>query len=162
MPFSILPTDLQNIVFDYAFSLPYTFLKSDIDKCESVQNCIPPSFLVAIAFYSLRWGHVNSPYRKGNAYFPTVLLDLENPWNGVISVLITMIHKEKIRSIRTYKGILHRRANHLYDSEFRNWNRLYKYLVKLKPCHFRHNARQSFLRVVLGEVSEASVLPECD
>ena len=159
MSFQKLPTDLQDVVCKYAYGIPYYRLQSDVELCSMIQESIPPSFLVAVCFHKLKWGHVNCPFRKGNAYYPSFHLDMSNPWNCVLAAFITMLHKERVRELRTYKGIIARRAGDLYTSMFSKWNKMFTYLKRLKPCHFRHNAQRSFVREVLAEIAEASFLP---
>jgi len=161
MTFQSLPTCLQDLCTDFAFRSEYRFVQYDVDRCAMIQECVPPSFVVAVVFHKDRWGYINSPFRKGNAYFPTWRIDQESVWNGVPAAFACALHRQRVRGLRTYKGIIFRRLDHMLKHNFGLWNETYtKVFSKLKPCHFRKNAQRSFVEVILAEISEASLLPE--
>ena len=161
MTFQSLPTDLKNIVTDIAFGLTYAELKADVRKCALIQDAIPPSFLVAVLFHQKKWGYVNTPYKQGNAYHPTKKLDWRPVWNGIPQAFCCGIHKENIRELKTYKGIILRRLHTMLKQDFAGWNEMFhKVFSKLKKEHFRKNIRQSFVDQLLWEISDASALPE--
>jgi hypothetical protein len=160
MSFHELPECLQDLVTMFAFGANYKIIKYDIERCQIIQDCIPPSFLVAVVFYKYRWGYVNSPFRAGNGYYPSWLIDYESVWNGVPTAFVCMICKERIRQNKTYKGIIFRRISEMLGNNFREWNSTYESVFsKLNDSHFRVNSQRSFREEILYELSEASPLP---
>ena len=161
MHFLRLPTVIQDLISDIAFGISYTELKADVEKCAIIQDSIPPCFLVAVCFHVKKWGYINTPYKQGNAYHPTSKLDWRPVWNGIPLAFCCGIQKEAIREIRTYKGVILRRLNHMLQQDFSGWNKMYAQVFsKLRKEHFRKNIPRSFVQEILYELSVASPLPE--
>ena len=160
MSFCQLPTCLQDLICEIAWDLPWGYIKWDVDQCCTIQECVPPNFFLATNYLRDHWGYVNSPYRKGNAYYPRTFLEMTPCWNDVPLAFVCMLSKVRVRDLKTYKAIFLRRVTDLGSSNLRAWNRVYDSLTNLKLCHFQRSANQSFLREVLLELSEASRFPD--
>ena len=161
MTFQALPSVLQDLICSIAFDITYLELQEDIAKCALVQESVPPSFLVAVLFHAKKWGYVNTPFKKGNAFYPTRRLEWTPVWNGIPLAFCCGINKEAIRGLKTYKAIVLRRLAKMLQSDFSGWNSMYKNVFsKLKAEHFSKNARRSFVDQILLELSEASPLPD--
>ena len=160
MSFCALPTCLQDLVCDIAWGLPYGYIKWDVDQCAVVQACVPENFMYALHHYKYRWGYINSPYRRGNAYYPRTYLKMSPCWNSVPLAFACMICKERVRSLKTYKGIFLRRVKMLDDHDLKDWNIVFKAFKLLRLSHFQRNANRSFVRQILLDVSEACPFPD--
>ena len=160
MTFSALPECLQDLVCDIAWGLPFSYIKWDVDQCATIQACVPPDFFLAVSYRRDQWGYVNSPYRKGNAYFPRTFLEMSPCWNDVPLAFVCMISREHVRALKTYKAIFLRRVSRLGNSDLTQWNSVCTALKRLRFSHFQRSANRSFLREVLKEIAESSCFPD--
>ena len=156
-----VPLCVYDLIGLFAFGCRYERLKEELDVCDAMQRCVPPSFLRGHAWYlSGNWGFVNNPFRRGNAFLPITYMDFTDPWSHIPQLLCTLLCRREIRALKTYKGIFFRRVRKMEHWGLRGWNEAFeKSLRHLRPCHFKARASKALVEGVCVELSEASRLP---
>ena len=156
-----VPVCVYDLIGLFAYSMRYTRLKDELNVCHAMQKAIPPSFLKPNAWYrSGNWGFVNNPFRRGNAFLPITNMQFTDPWSHLPEMVCTLLCKQQVRALKTYKGIFFRRVRRMKYWGLKGWNEAFqKSLRHLQPIHFKSRASRALVEGVCEELSEASTLP---
>ena len=155
-----LPDDLIRVVTSFLWKtaqLSADELSEDLEFYCLWQKTVPPIFLKCSILDIRDWYQVANPMRDGHPYWPRKLLDLtpKNVWGEPLFVFGTMICREKIREVRTYKRCALRWIRNCTDNiDIWYWYDLQvKLLNKIKLSHFRHRSHRGFLEEALEQLS---------
>lgn len=125
----MLPLCLLDIIAHMAFSMRGRALKNQLDLCVAVHKSIPAVFIEPVVFmYGRRFREIN-PFRPGVPFIPLHLFQ----WGPqtysrrlfnmrAVDLLLRMIDPARVRSHKTYKGILTRRVRGLEKADLSTWN----------------------------------------
>ena len=122
----MLPTCIVDIIAHMAFSMRGRALVEQLDLCIAVHECIPAVFIEPVVYlYNSRFRAIN-PLHPSVPFIPLQqFLNLPSPrmFNlRALDLLVKMIDPARVRSFRTYKGILERRVRALHRADFSQWN----------------------------------------
>jgi hypothetical protein len=155
-----LPDDLVQLVTSFLWKsakLSADELSEDLSFYCLWRKAVPPIFLKCAILDTSQWFHVANPMRDGHPYWPRKLLDItpKNVWGEPLFAFGTMICRERIREVRTYKRCALRWIRNCTDNiNIWYWYDLQmKLLNKIKIEHFRHRAHRGFLEEALQQLS---------
>ena len=155
-----LPDDLVQVITSFLWqnaNLRADELANDLDFYMLWRKTVPPIFLKCAILDLSQWFHVANPMRDGHPYWPRKLLDLtpKNVLGEPLFAFGTMICRERIREVRTYKRCALRWIRNCTDNiDIWYWYDLrVKLLNKIKLEHFHYRAHRGFLREALQQLS---------
>ena len=155
-----LPQDLVQVITSFLWqnaNLGANELAEDLDFYILWRKTVPPIFLKCAILDTNQWFHVANPMRSGHPYWPRKLLDLtpNNVWGEPLFAFGTMICRERIREVRTYKRCALRWIRNCTDNiNIWFWYELQtKLLNKIKLEHFHQRAHRGFLQEALQQLS---------
>ena len=152
-----LHNDLVSLVLSFLWNVTAKELEEDINYYIEWRQNVPPIFLKACVYDEKRWHEVPSPFVWPNAYTPrkhTLLLPKEI-WSPYLMTVGNFLHRESVRELRTYKGIILRWIDDCTSTRklFYYYTLRDRFLTRLKPSHFLARAPRSFVAEVLRQVS---------
>jgi hypothetical protein len=155
-----LPDDIVSLLCTFLWrnaKLRADELSADVDFYCLWRKTVPPIFLKCAVLDIHQWFHVANPMREGHPYWPRKLLNLEpkNVWGDTLFAFGSMICRERIRDVRTYKRCALRWIRACTDNIdiWYWWDLKQKLLCKIKPEHFHPRAHQAFLQEALSQLS---------
>ena len=153
---SVLPSVLIDVVCDMAWGTRWALVSHDLSVCAEAQEKIAPLFLKDTLLLKDGYGSVANPFKKFMPFTPLELVVHHQPFGFFAGAICYAICRQKIRSLKTYRGICMRRAMQLMHGNLYAWNEAYTNLFKhLDSCHFRNNARKGMVVRYIAEVREA-------
>jgi hypothetical protein len=155
-----LPDDIVQVITSFLWqtgNLSAHELGEDLDFYILWRKTVPPIFFKCAILDTTQWSHVANPMRDGHPYWPRKRLDLtpKQVWGEPLFAFGTMICRERIREVRTYKRCALRWIRNCTDNiNIWYWYDLQvKLLNKIKLKHFHHRAHIGFLREALQQLS---------
>ena len=152
----LLHDDLITLCVSYVWDLTSFELKDDLDFYIQWQRYVPHMFLQTAVLDTRFWYTVANPMCKYNPYYPRKYLSLRpaDIWSPSLRSLGSMICKEKIRSLKTYKGCVLRWIDDCTSNRhlFYWFYLARRVLSRLKITHFQTRAPCFFVREALEEI----------
>ena len=131
-----------SLITDFAWQIPMTYdqLYSQLITCEEIQECIPIDLLNLVVYDKEKGTNVVNPFRNFNPFRPIHNLDIKTIWSSVLYSLPTFLKFSYFNRNKTYRNVFKRHIKELFDSGFRNYNKiLSKYLITIEPNDFEYN-----------------------
>ena len=155
-----LPDDIVQILTSFLWknaNLSASELAWDLDFYCLWRKTVPPIFLKCAILDTCQWSQVANPMRDGHPYWPRKLLDIrpKTVWGDPLFSFGTMLCRERIREVRTYKRCALRWIKNCIENiDIWYWFDLQvKLLNKLKAEHFRPRAHPGFVAEALQQLS---------
>ena len=136
---SALPNDIANMICAFAFNYPWARVATEVPLCIECQENIPPILLRAVLPH-VRCGTllaVPNPLRRFSPYHPLGELRVWLAFDHSVVSFVRLIDQDRIRSLRTYKGVAKRHARRCMTQSITGWNALYtRILSKIDESFF--------------------------
>ena len=152
-----LHDDLVNVVLGFLWKVTAQELRDDFRFYATWHKTVPPIFLSGSVLYKDFWYEVANPLSRHNPYVPRKYITLRpnDIWNFNLIALGTMICRERIREIKTYKRCAQRWImDCVAGSKPEYYQILHKKLfTRLKISHFQSRAPTCFLAEVFSQLA---------
>ena len=157
-----LSKDCQNLLLSFLWGkYTYSEFKTDI-KHYIKWHSVPNVFLNCTEFDCTIMCQIPSPYRKDNAFVPRKHLDISTTmWNRKLEVFCRLLHKERIRELKTYKGCIYRWCQDTINNRHVEYYKFlyYKILRKITCHHFdlQRVSSSPFLILCLDQIYDSQL-----
>ena len=153
------PIVLKELIWDYAFENRFRQGWREVEMLIEFRDRVPPCLCACECFHERTQLFVLNPYRRGTPYLPLSSIYF-NPWGGLRHWLARYVPPDKIRTgMRTYPRVFQR---HACVREISKWNRMLKYLLRLRPEHAPDPPRREKFLAAIAQIGEAMPLsPTC-
>jgi len=153
-----LPLVLADLVCNFAYGITAQELYEDLDFYCAWSEKVPPVFLNHFVVHRETSLPYANPMIKHHPYMPMRHFDFvpDSIWAITLVVFCSMIDKEVIRELKTYKGCVLRWVRMcMSGARPEYFERLLKVFTRLEPHHF-YPARQAFVSECLRQIRAVS------
>ena len=152
-----LPKDLVNLLLSFVYEITSDELARDLEFYIKWRSKVPPMFLSATLLNTRFYFSVANPMVRYHPYTPRKNLRMRptDIWACTLLAFLHGLSKERVRSLRTYRGCILRWAHDcLQNRKIEYYAMLHhRILSKLKPHHFRSARPSAFLAEALRQIS---------